>query len=61
MWKGEKKGNYSCNERPKQNDHYDSTKKDDILNFCYASVFCCDRNFPEIKLANSGETLIIST
>jgi hypothetical protein len=32
-----------------------------ILNAYYASVFCCDRNIREIKLANSGETLIMNT
>jgi len=38
----------------------DTTEKADILNSYYASVFCCDRNIPEIKLANSGETFIIN-
>jgi hypothetical protein len=36
-------------------------KKTNTLNSCYASVSCCDRNIPEIKLANSGETFIINT
>jgi hypothetical protein len=36
----------------------DTTEKAKILNSYYASVFCCDRNIPEIKLDNSGETSI---
>jgi hypothetical protein len=39
----------------------DTTEKANILNFYYSSVFCSDRYIPEIKLANSGETFIIST
>ena len=39
----------------------DITEKPNILNSYYASVFCCDRNIPEIKLANSGETVIFNT
>jgi len=39
----------------------DTTKKANILNSYYASVFCCSRNNPEIKLANLGETFIINT
>jgi hypothetical protein len=39
----------------------DSTEKANVLNSCYASVFCCDRNIPKIQLANSGETFIIDT
>ena len=38
----------------------DTTEKANILNCYYTSVFCCDRNIPEIKLANSGETFIIN-
>jgi len=36
----------------------ENTEKVNILNSYYASDFCCDRNIPEIKLANSGETFI---
>ena len=39
----------------------DNCEKADILNSCYASVFCCDRNIPEIKFVNSGENFIINT
>jgi len=39
----------------------DTTEKANILNSYYASVFCCDRNIPEIKLANSVENFIINT
>ena len=39
----------------------DTAEKANILNSYYASVFYCDRNTPEIKLANSGETFIINT
>jgi len=39
----------------------DTTEKANILNSYYASVFCCDRNISEIKLANSGETFNINT
>jgi len=39
----------------------DTTEKANILNSHYASVFCCYRNILGIKLANSGETFIIST
>jgi len=39
----------------------DTTEKANNLNSYYASVFCCDRNTPGIKLANSGETFIINT
>ena len=38
-----------------------STEKANILNSCYASVFCCDHNIPKIQLANSGETFITNT
>jgi len=36
----------------------DTTEKCNILNSYYASVFCCDRNISEIKVANPGETII---
>ena len=39
----------------------DTTEKANVLNSYYASVFCCDRNIPESKLANSGEAFIINT
>ena len=39
----------------------DTTEKANILNSYYASVFCSYRYIPEIKLTNSGETLIINT
>ena len=39
----------------------DTTGKTNIFNSYYASVSCYDRNIREIKLANSGETFIIST
>jgi len=39
----------------------DTNEKANILNSYYASVFCCDRNVPQIKLANSSETFIINT
>ena len=39
----------------------DTTEKTNILNSYYASIFCCDRNIREMKLANCGETFIIST
>jgi hypothetical protein len=39
----------------------DSTEKDKILNSQYASVFCCEGDIPEIKLANTGETFSINT
>ena len=39
----------------------DTTGKADILNSYYAPVFCCDPNILEIKLANTGETLISNT
>jgi len=38
----------------------DITEKANILNSHYASAFCCVRNIPEIKLANWGETFIIT-
>jgi hypothetical protein len=38
-----------------------STEKANNLNSYYASVFCCDSNITEIKLAKSGETFIINT
>ena len=38
----------------------DSIQKADILNSSKASVFCCHRNIPEIKLATWGETFIIN-
>jgi hypothetical protein len=37
----------------------DTTEKANTLNSYYASVFCCDRNILEIKLAKSGENFII--
>ena len=39
----------------------DSTEKANILNSHYASVFICNRNFPNIKSAHSVETFIINT
>jgi len=39
----------------------DTTGKANILISYYAFVFCCDRNIPEIELANSGETFISNT
>jgi hypothetical protein len=39
----------------------DTTEKAIILNSYYASVFCCDRNIPEIKVTNQGETSNINT
>jgi hypothetical protein len=39
----------------------ENTEKANILNSYYSSVFCCDRNIPEIKLANSGETFVFNT
>jgi len=36
----------------------DTTQKAYILNSYYTSVFCCDRNTQEIKLANPGENLL---
>ena len=39
----------------------DTSGKANILNSYYASVFGCNRNIPEIKSANSGETFIINT
>jgi len=45
----------------------DNNDKANILNSHYSSVFFlsffffCDRNIPEIKLANPGETIIIDT
>jgi hypothetical protein len=39
----------------------DTTEKASILNSYYAPVLCSNRYIPEIKLANSGETFIIST
>ena len=46
----------------------DNNDKANILNSYYSSVFFffllsffCDRNIPEIKLANPGETIIIDT
>ena len=38
-----------------------TTGKDNISNSYCASIFCCDRNNPEIKSATSGETFIINT
>jgi len=38
----------------------DTTEKANIVNSCYASVFCCDRNIPEIKVENPGETFIFN-
>jgi hypothetical protein len=38
----------------------DTAGKANILNSYYASIFCCDRNITEIKLANWGETFIIN-
>jgi len=61
-WKGEKK----IEVIPVLKDHNgtiitDITVKALILNSYYAYIFCCDRNIPEIKLAKSEETFIIST
>jgi len=39
----------------------DPTEKSDIFNSYCACVFCCDRNIPEIKLANPAETFITDT
>ena len=39
----------------------DNTEKSDISNSYYACVFFCDRNIPEIKLANPAETFITDT
>jgi hypothetical protein len=39
----------------------DTTDRANILNFYFASVFCCDLNIPEIKLVNSGESFILNT
>jgi len=38
------------------------TEKANFLNsyYEYAAIFCCDHNIPKIKLANSGETFIIT-
>jgi len=38
----------------------DTTEKANIFNSYYASTFCYNRKIPEIKLANSDETLIIN-
>ena len=62
MWKGEKRNREII---PVIKDHNgtiitDTTEKANILNSHYASVFCWDRNIPEIKLANWGETFIIN-
>jgi len=35
----------------------DNNGKANILNSYYLSLFSCDRNIPEIKLANSGEKI----
>jgi len=37
--------------------HMDNNGKANILNSYYASIFSCDSNTPEIKLANSGENV----
>ena len=39
----------------------DNTEKVNILNSYYASVFCCNHNISEIKLANSSEICVINT
>jgi hypothetical protein len=39
----------------------DTTEKANILNSYNSSVFCCDRNILEIKLASSIETFIINS
>jgi len=39
----------------------DSIAKANILNYYYASAFCCDCNILKIQLASWGETCIIST
>ena len=39
----------------------DTTAEANILYSYYASVFCCEHNMQEIKLANSGETFFINT
>ena len=39
----------------------DTTEEANVLNSYYASVFCCDRNTPEIKVANPGEISNINT
>ena len=39
----------------------DTTDRTNTLNSYHASVFCCDRNIPKIKLTNPGETFIINT
>jgi hypothetical protein len=39
----------------------ESSAKANILNYYYATSFCCDCNILKIQLANSGETFIIST
>jgi len=38
-----------------------TTEKANILNSYNASVSCCDRNIPEIKLDNPAEAFIINT
>jgi len=38
----------------------DTTAKASILNSYYASVFSCDRNIPEIKLANRVKPFVIN-
>jgi hypothetical protein len=39
----------------------DSIEKVNSLNFCYSSVFSCERSIPQIQRANSGEPFAIST
>jgi hypothetical protein len=39
----------------------DTNEKANISNFYYISIFCCDRNMPEIKFANWVETFIDNT
>ena len=39
----------------------DTTENANTLSSHYASVFCCNRNTPEIKLSNSDETKIINS
>jgi hypothetical protein len=38
-----------------------TTEKPNFLNSYYASIFCCDSNTTEIKLANWGATFIINS
>jgi hypothetical protein len=39
----------------------DANERANILNSYFAFIFCCDHNITKVKLANSGETLIINT